>query len=219
MKLENIKANFLGDSITEGHGTSGKDKVYHALIAKKFGMKEARNYGIGGTRFALQSKPSANPIWDRSFSERMNEMDDDAELIVLFGGTNDFGHGDAPLGSFTDRAPITFYGACHYIMEGLIKKYPDAKIVVMTPLHRCNEDNPKGDGHKAYDVAPLKTYVNIIKEVAEYYSLPVLDLWAVSGIQPKVDIIKSKYCPDGLHPNDAGHEKMAKVIGNYLAAL
>lgn len=219
MDLKNIKANFLGDSITEGHGTSGKDKVFHALIAKNFGMQEARNYGVGGTRFAYQTKKSADPKWDRSFSERLHEMDDDAQLIVLFGGTNDFGHGDAPIGSFTDRKPTTFYGACHYIMEELIKKYPEAKIVVMTPLHRCNEDNPKGDGYKDYDEAPLSVYVDIIKEVAAYYSLPVLDLWSVSGIQPRVSIIKEKYCPDGLHPNDAGHEKMAQVIGNYLAAI
>jgi lysophospholipase L1-like esterase len=218
MNLQGLKINFLGDSITEGHGTSSPDKIYWALLGKETGAT-VRGYGIGGTRFAHQKNPSVWPRHDLDFIMRAETMDDDADVVVVFGGTNDYGHGDAPIGSFTDRKPITFYGACHYIMEGLIKKYPEAKIVVMTPLHRCNEDNLRGDGNKAYDVAPLKIYVDIIKEVAAYYSLPVLDLWAVSGIQPKVDIIKTKYCPDGLHPNDAGHEKMAEVIGNYLAAL
>ena len=119
MKLEKISANFLGDSITEGTGTSGRDKIFHALLAKKYGMKAARNYGIGGTRLAYQQTASANPRWDMCFADRIAEMDDDAQLVVLFGGTNDYGHGDAPIGSPDDRDPATFYGACHYIMKSI----------------------------------------------------------------------------------------------------
>jgi len=70
--------------------------------------------------------------------------------------------------------------------------------------------------YKAYHYGDLKTYVAIIREVAEYYSLPVIDLYANSGIQPKVDIMREKFMPDGLHPNDAGHERIAHVIGNFL---
>lgn len=215
MKLENISANFLGDSITEGCGTSGTDKTFHQLLAKKYNMKAARNYGIGGTRLARQITPT-NAVWDQSFADRFEKMDDDAQLVVLFGGTNDFGHGDAPLGTMADREPTTFYGACHYIMSGLITKYPEAKIVVMTPLHRCNEDNPRGDGNKPYNYGSLSVYVNIIREVAEFYSLPLLDLWATSGLQPRVPAIKERYCPDGLHPNDAGHAKLAEILEAFL---
>ena len=104
-------------------------------------------------------------------------------------------------------------------MTRLHERFAGKPIVFLTPLHRCNEDNPKGDGNKPYNVAPLKTYVNIIREMAEYYSLPVLDLYAVSGIQPKVDAIREKYCPDGLHPNDAGHVILAEKIFAFLKAL
>ena len=141
-------------------------------------------------------------------------MDPDAELIVVFGGTNDYGHGDAPFGCFEDRTVDTFYGACHTLMRSLITKYPDAVIVIMTPLHRMGEDQPSVGNH-----LPLSSYVNAIREVAEFYSLPVMDLWASSGIQPRVNIIKEKYCPDGLHPNDAGHERMAERIASFLLAL
>jgi hypothetical protein len=65
----------------------------------------------------------------------------------------------------------------------------------------------------------LGDYVEIIKTVAEYYSLPVCDLWAISGLQPNVPIIREKYIPDGLHPNDAGHEIIAERIANFLLAL
>lgn len=214
MNLANIKVNFLGDSITEGCGTSAPDKTFHQLIAKKYGLAAARNYGISGTRFAKQKNPTVNnPKFDRDFCSRFSTMDDDAELVVVFGGTNDFGHGDAPIGEMSDRTSDTFYGACHYLMSGLINKYPESRIVFMTPLHRASEGNLNVNG------VNLEYYVNIIKEVAAYYSLPVLDLWSVSGIQPCVPIIKEKYCPDGLHPNDKGHEKIAEVVGSFLSNL
>ena len=61
--------------------------------------------------------------------------------------------------------------------------------------------------------------MDIIKEVAGYYSLPVLDLYAVSGIQPEVDIIRELYMPDGLHPSDAGAERIAKRLMGFLKSL
>lgn len=218
MELKGMKINFLGDSITEGHGTTDNSKTYWNILGRETGAI-VRGYGIGGTRFAKQTNPSQNPRHDLDFIMRAKEMDPDADIVVVFGGTNDFGHGDAPIGEFSDRTDYTFYGACHTLFTDLINQYPEATIVIMTPLHRCNEDNLRGDGFKAEDVAPLSIYVSIIKEVAEYYSLPVLDMWSVSGIQPKVPVIKQKYCPDGLHPNDAGHVLMAKRLEGFLKSL
>ena len=210
MNLKGLKINFLGDSITEGHGATSRDKVYHQLIKEKYGLAEARNYGIGGTRIARQKTVSANPIWDRDFMERCDEMSDDADAVIVFGGTNDFGHGDASIGSFDNMDIYTFYGALRTLMEKLINKYQGKPIVFLTPIHRCEEEK---NGKK------LITYVNIIKEVSQYYAIPVFDLYANSGIQPEVEILKEKFCPDGLHPNDDGHKLMAERIGNFLAAL
>ena len=219
MKLQGLKINFLGDSITEGAGVSTPENIYWNRLKRDCGLAEARGYGIGGTRFAKQTVPSENPRMDLDFCSRLHEMDGDADVVVIFGGTNDFGHGDAPLGSMHDRVPTTFYGACHTLFLDVINKYPNATIVIMTPLHRHNEDNVHGSGAKVVNLAPLSTYVNIIREVAEYYSLPVLDLWRVSGIQPRVDAIKRKYCPDGLHPNDAGHAIIAQRLKGFLETL
>lgn len=219
MDITGKKIAFLGDSITEGHGTSAPEYIFLNRLKAQYNLEKALNYGIGGTRIAKQLQQSGNHIWDKDFVERVDEMDPDVDVVVVFGGTNDFGHGDAPLGSKYDRNPNTFYGACYVLMEKLINKYPDATIVFMTPVHRCNEDNLRGDGGKAQDVAPLSTYVEIIKEVATYYSIPVLDLFATSGIQPKVEVLREKYCPDGLHPSDAGHELIAKRLAGFLQTL
>lgn len=150
---------------------------------------------------------------------RADDMKEAADIVVVFGGTNDYGHGDAPLGKFSDKTPYTFYGACHELFEKLIEKYSESVIVVMTPLHRLDEVNPKGNGSKKVDVAPLSVYVDIIKEVARYYSLPVCDLYANSGMQPNIPIIKEKYIPDGLHPNDKGNAIIAERLGEFLKSL
>ncbi len=215
MKLKGLTINFLGDSITEGVGTSADSKRYFELIKNEYGLAAVNGYGISGTRLAQQAVPSEEPSVDKFFASRVDEMKD-ADVVVVFGGTNDFGHGDAPIGEFADRTPDTFYGACHDLYTRLIEKYPGKPIVIMTPLHRTEEDEVRV---KHGVSVTLKTYVDIIREVAEFYSLPVCDMFKMSGLQPKVPVIMERFVPDGLHPNDAGHEIMAARLGGFLAAL
>ena len=216
MDLKGKKINFLGDSITFGAQVA-PDEIFHAVLKKEAGLAEARNYGIGGTRYALQTTKDGWPFDDfidtNSFCERYDEMDDDADVIVVFGGTNDYGHGNAELGTMEDRTADTFYGACHVLFTGLIKKYLGKPIIIMTPTHRINEMNRKGELAREYGA--LIEYVGIIREVAEYYSLPVLDLYKESGIQPEIEEVRVAFMPDGLHPNAAGH----KIIADRLKAF
>lgn len=212
MELQGLKINFLGDSITEGHGCSMADACFVSRIASEHGAV-TRNYGIGGTRLAKQRVPSENPKHDLDFPGRIAAMDPDADLVFVFGGTNDFGHGDAPFGTFTDRTADTFCGALHVVCTALLEKYPQATIAVMTPMHRETEASPNRHGHVLAD------YVEAIRQTAEYYSLPVLDLWAVSGIQPAVPVMKEMYMPDGLHPNDAGHGLLTRKITQFIKTL
>ena len=217
MQLKGLKINFLGDSITEGHGCSSEATRFTDKIAAEYGAI-TRCYGIGGTRLARQTKPSEWPRHDLDFPSRVAEMDPDADVVVVFGGTNDFGHGDAPIGKFTDRTEYTFYGALHVLCNKLITKYPSAQIVFMTPLHRLSEDNMINENGQPLETN-LEGFRNIIIEVARYYSIPVLDLWAISGLQPKVDIIKQTYMKDGLHPNDLGHKIIADKLIGFLKTL
>ena len=88
MKLENLKINFLGDSITEGHGTSTPDKCFHQIIKREYGLSMAFNAGIGGTRIAKQTVPE-NHRYDLYFGLRAKAMPLDVDAVVVFGGTND----------------------------------------------------------------------------------------------------------------------------------
>ena len=101
MKLEGAKINFLGDSITEGYGVSNPEKlVWHQLIKRDYGLKQANNYGASGTRIARRTVPFlGTPVYDITFELRAEIMARDVDAVVVFGGVNDFGHGDAHFGN------------------------------------------------------------------------------------------------------------------------
>ena len=217
MNLKDKKIAFLGDSITEGYGASAIENCFVERIKKDKGLLEAYNYGIGGTRLAKQTRPSEEPAWDMDFISRVDGMEQDVDAVVVFGGTNDFGHGDAPFGNFGDTSNDTFCGACYVLMKKLVEKYPTVPIVIVTPLHRHNENdlvNKYGLPRK-----PLCEYVDIIRKTAEVFSLPVLDLFASGGMQPCVKSQYEAYFVDGLHPNDLGYKKIADILSNFMEKL
>ena len=197
MKLKGSVVNVLGDSITEAVGASCEANGYVEVLRREYELKAVNNYGIRGSR--------------------IEEMDPNADAVVVFGGTNDYGHGDAKLGTFADRTVDTFYGACHVLMQGLLEKYVGKPIVIMTPLHRDEEDDPHDE--RKIEVHPLRVYRDILMEVAAYYALPVLDLYATSGIQPQNPVCRERLCPDGLHPSDEGHAIIARRLGEFLKTL
>ncbi len=217
MELKNKLINFLGDSITEGVGVSEVSKRYTDVFAGLTGAR-INNYGISGTRFAKQTNPTVdNPRFDQDFISRIEELDESADAVVVFGGTNDFGHGDAPLGDMESRDPYTFYGACHTLMSGIAEKFCGKTIVFMTPLKRLYMEEDSIDcTKKGYT---LKQYVDIIKEVAAYYAIPVLDMYNMSGFAPQIPKNKEMLTADGLHPNDTGARLIAERLKGFMESL
>ena len=213
MELKGKKIAFLGDSITEGCGTTGEDATFWRILGRETGA-EVFGYGIGGTRIARQTTERDDLAADSCFSYRYRLMEDDADIVLVFGGTNDYGHGDAPMGGMADRCEDTFYGACHCLLSGLLDKYPDAVILVATPLHRADEAALNPFTHLG-----LEDYVRALKQTAAYYSLPLLDFYSMSGIQPAHPACRERLCPDGIHPNARGHRLLAQRLAGFLRAL
>lgn len=213
MDLKGVKVNFMGDSITEGVGTSCLDAMYVNRFAKETGAI-VRNYGIGGTRIAQQSSKDG-----LSFCERFASMDKDADLIIMFGGTNDYGHGDAKFGTIDDTDYATFCGACNWFVNQTRKEFPNAKLVVMTPIHREFEEKPCVEKPEGAEAFPLATYVDAMKKIMEKQQVPVVDLFNICVIDPTDPDLKAALCPDGLHPNDAGHVLLKDCLINFLKKL
>lgn len=211
MELKDKKINFLGDSITEGACATSPELCFVEVMRRRYRLGAARNYGIGGTRIARQHRPSEEAKYDRDFCSRVAEMDADADIVVVFGGTNDHGHGDAALGGEGDQTPETFCGACRWLFGALEERFPQAAVVILTPLHRAEETRADG--------ITLERYVNKIRSIAGEFGLPVLDLYECSAIRAHIPDNAARLTADGLHPNDEGHGILAREIGEFLQKL
>ncbi len=215
MELKGKIINFLGDSITEGRGV-GMDR-YDNFAAELYGFT-SNNYGIGGTRLAHQQKPSENPRHDLCFCGRAYNMDKNADIVVVYGGVNDYLHGDAPFGEMSDKTNSTFCGAVEFLMTFLPREYPNAKIIFMTPA-QCVYHGKKDTEPSLATGYPLLRYVEVILEKGKEHGIPVLDLYHKLPIDPKADADSKAYTIDGLHFNAEGHKLLAKTMGEFLLSL
>lgn len=222
MNLKGKIIDFLGDSITEGAGVADLSNRYDNMMLKECELNAVYNYSIGGTRFAHQSVPSEKPRHDLCFCGRAYDLNPEADIIIVYGGVNDYLHGDAPIGKNSDRTPATFYGAVHFLMNLLKEKYSSQTIVFMTPARCCchySDTEVSNNPIKKPDALPLLQYVNIIKEVAIEHKIPVLDLYHNLGINPNQLDDHKKYTSDGLHFNDEGHHMIAHCLTDFLKSL
>ncbi len=215
MELEGKIINFLGDSITQGCGVSSPQAIFHSLLKERYNLKEARNYGEGGTRIARQGEITSL-VRDRDFILRATNMEN-ADMVVVFGGTNDFGTGQAALGALEDKTMYTFYGGVQALIDVLKKQFKH--IVFITPLHRLNEDGKGAWKPEGVEQRPLCEYAQAVKEVCTRNSVPVLDLFFDDDLLGNDPEWCREYMPDGVHPNDKCHQIIAKKLGAFLENL
>lgn len=210
MKLEGMKFNFLGDSITQIYSATAPENVYHQVIKRNYGLAKANNYGLGGTRIARQNVPSQETLFDLTFEIRAEVMDRDVDAIVILGGTNDYGHGDAKFGNLEDECVNTYCGAVNSLITSLKKNFPHAEIVFLTPLHRLNETDPHAPDNKT-----LADYVEAMREICKKRNVKVIDLFALNNMDPA----DTKLFADGLHPTDEGHAVLGEIVAQELLKL
>ena len=171
--FEGMKLAFNGDSIVQN------GSYMLSQIKNKLGFESVKNYGIGGTAYAVRTAP-----WDaNAISLRYGDMADDYDVIAFMAGTNDFKSAEINLDKFKEALHTTF--------NGLVEKYPTKKLVVFTMPPRYDRT---ANGETVYQ------YADAIMEVAGYYSIPSCDLLRNSQLRPWNEINKAEYITDGLHP-------------------
>ena len=225
MNIKGYKINFLGDSITEGTGVTDRANCrYDNRLAVMCGIATVNNYGIGGTRLAHQTMPSEKPRYDLCFCGRAYDMDTTADMVIVYGGVNDYIHGDAPFGKLGDTLPTTYCGGVYFLMNYLREVYADKPIVFLTPartfLRKTVDDRfPSNHAKKVVPGEPLVAYADAIIETAKQFNIPVLDLYRDLGIDPHDPAQFEAFTVDGLHFNDAGHGVIAEKLKNFIEAL
>ncbi len=224
MNLDGKAIAFLGDSITEGYNVENVKNRFDNRIKEMCNLKEVYNYGIGGTRIAYQYPPSLDPKIDLFFCGRIYQINKDADIIVIFGGVNDYLHGNAPFGTMADKTADTFCGAVDKLMTSAKELFSSKTVVFLTPAGTscisCGGDDTKPSlTHQTEDAKPLVEYVNVIKQKGKEFGFPVGDLHAEFKDKFRDYDFVSKYANDGLHFNDEGHKLLAEYIIEFLHNL
>lgn len=230
------KVAYLGDSITDKRHV-GTTSNYWQYLDIYLGT-EAWVYGINGAQ------------WTGVLGQAKKlkaEKGDAVDAIIVFAGTNDYNAG-VPLGDWWSvtnqlvecwgkkmelrarRLPNqnqgTFRGRINAVMDYLKTNFPRQQIILLTPTHRGyatfgggniqpDESYPNARGLYIGD------YVNVVKEAADVWAVPVIDLNSVSGLYP-LNPEHLRYfhntTTDRLHPNAAGHERMARALAYQFLA-
>ena len=203
----------LGDSITAATNLEGQENYlemsYPYQLGKVLNAGEMVNLGIGGS--------SIGRYWDNAFVDRYKEIPEDSDIIIVMGGTNDgFCASEKELGSLQEREKRTFAGDLDELLKGLKKDYPDAEIVLVTPLPNILHDMLRRDRK---DLLPQSSFVAIMKQLSEEYEIPVIDLYG-SGILDSHDAaVIHSFIPDGVHGNEMGYRYLAEHIAAELIKI
>ncbi len=232
----------MGDSMTDPRNNS-KDvpKKYWNYLQEMLGITP---YVYGVSRRQWDDIP-------RQAEKLKSEHGDSVDAITVFIGTNDFNAG-VPIGRWYEesegnvtaavhgerkeykrkrRMPAmdknTFKGRINIAVERLKTLFPDKQIVLLTPIHRGKAEFGE------YNLQPdeswqnvcgeyFSAYVEAVKEAGNVWGVAVVDLNAVSGMNPMVEAQQQYFRSaetDLLHPSDKGQRRLALTLATQLAAL
>lgn len=213
----------LGDSITFGSGAGGVNGwQYHRYVHEWCILNGIEttivNLGIGGTTVSNGSNRNAN-----AFCTRLDTVPEDADVLIIWGGTNDYGH-NTPLGNMESTDTKTFYGAYKYLLNWLAEHRPNTRLLMLTPLKRYYRSSANTDFVDAQKVRNgkghlLPDYVQAVRELAADYCIPCVDLFSESGLNPSLEVVRQNFMPDGLHPNAEGNKRIYPKILAKLRPL
>ncbi len=216
--------NVIGDSIS--YGVSAANATYHDVWKNLFKL-DVNNWSRGG------SAVTGNYLYDGNLIEtfvprfeRMVKNDPRTydkvttayapDIVLIYGGTNDY-NGNWPVGKVGDTNRSTYCGAISELISLSYENYPNAKLVFVTPIKRCDYAETNGQdncGKRAYE---LDAYVEAMIAVCEFYKVPCVDMYHET--QADFRHLNTVYMKDGVHMTAAGHKIFADVLLDKLKVL
>lgn len=219
---------YLGDSLTEPLENQPASwqwysKGYYSWVDDLLGTTNRVNYASSGASFATYSTTSYSPTSNNIYSQAVNASGN-PDLIVVMGGTNDQTWLCDIGSSLTENDTRTTYGAINMIAKTLKEKFPNAKIVFITPHYQNRFPESPEDKLKRHEASE---YAEIIKEICAKYNIPVYDNNKYCGINEsnirentgdynlsQVGVTNTSF--GGCHWNDTMHSKVGHAFAQWL---
>lgn len=241
--FNNKKIIVFGDSITDGV-LGGADRnyqdTYFSLLCRYLGSSNdptdivSSNFACSATTitYGLRKEAGISGV-ERITEEKISDIHTertilsnvlDADLCIIFYGTNDFSESvykdsskkpqfnDSPADAVNAK---TIKGATYYMVSKLLELNENLKILVLPPLYR------RDGGHLTYtpdkdDVInnvtgeKLSEYGKVMKEVCDELGAKFIDWYPLFNYENFGN--SSVNTVDGLHPNVNGHRMMFEYI-------
>ena len=201
----------MGDSITAGTGAGGSSYSYANVCANLAGVTAIYNYGIAGSCLcAGYNTLLTEPGVETAFCNRYTEMSDSGDLITILGSVNDH-RADVKIGSPTSTDKNDFYGALYVLITGLKQKYPNGRIVFITPFKIGGWDGTNMYKHS------LQDFRNAIVTQCNRFQIEVVDLFSEEQFSWLKGLYQNWfYSYDYYHPTPQGHQAIAQWLQGQL---
>lgn len=200
----------LGSSImyNDGRTVNGEVRKGYPSYLRSIGMT-VTNKGVSGACVALETT--------KTYVDNCETVDtidfSNYDFVLLEGGINDYLN-SVHIGDFADSDfnKSEFTQAYQYIIEKILADNPTIQIVMMTPIQTTYKFSGNANNVGNYEI----DYVNRIKEIASRYSIPMIDLYNLGGLN-KYNL--STYTDDNLHPNNAGYKRLNNIVIPFIKNL
>ena len=220
-----LKVQVFGDSITDELWRTDKT-TWLTDFEKYFANYDITiiNSAVGGSGInqgyvdnggRYPEKTDGNYMYDLLTD---GTLETDSDIIVLFGGTNNWAGGQMYLGQLgDDKTSNTFYGWCKSNID-YITTHSKSLVFVCTMCQRYNTVDQSRPTNSIGE--PLNSKGNTLREfcdawveVAHLYGVPVIDInyelgWNRNNVR--------EFCGDGLHPNAEAAPIIANIIASYI---
>lgn len=177
-----------------------------SICNQNFGMQNASIEALDNSNYLFYFASVLDKLKNTDFES--------AEILLIEHGVNDYLAGTSLDNSENPYDAYTFGGSIRLNIEMLQKKYPNLRIILVTPTYcvfpaiegaTC-ENTEFGGGY-------LNDYVDFEIELAEKLGIEVIDNYHDSEINAQTS---GTYLYDGLHPNAEGRKLLGERIASYL---
>lgn len=208
-KLSGRTWNPVGDSISDTSNTTLG--LYVPIIANNLGLSVVNCGKMSSTLAVNNTYMSGKSIVERVCGLNGNSSMRDADIWTVYGGLNDWYY-DSPIGTIDSTDNTTIYGALKQICENILGRNNRPKLILCTPLQSI-----RNGVHNDISMAEIR---KAIIDVAEYYSVPCVDLYKYGGFNP-INILATKNptTTDGVHPNYYGTNMWYPVLEKAIKEL
>lgn len=222
----------LGDSYTAALAGAYTDGVTASQQGRFYDFAQKNNmtlysYGIvsstirdGSNSQGYSYQPMVTRV-DKMVSDHLDNAEN-VRLITFMGGANDSWGTSSSLGeNILDMNKYHIYGACHYIFSTLLSNFPKAKILVILQPVNASRDNEgtDADGNNTeamskvqYSILKMQKVEKIVKEVAEFYGLPIVDCCFEWYTTANPEELGKYWGTDSLHLSDEGYTKLTEKM-------